>query len=160
MPQNIRARSGAGASLEVGNGASPEVFTRVAQVFGALKWSGTEITTADTTNQDSSADLNNLIWEEMIPTIVKGGTVDFSVNLVPEDASQRIFFGYFDGKPHNFNLKSKLDPKSSPQVPYMTLGFSGYLFKRPTLEFDIKKQMMMEVSIQVVGSPETIVYSS
>ena len=160
MPQNIKARAGAGSSLSIGNGGSPETFTPIGQILPTLKWSGAKIKTADTTNQDSLADGNSLIWEEMIPTIVSGGTVDLEVNYVPADVAQRALLAAFDGKPHNFVLATPLDPASSPKVPFASFGFSGYLFDRPDIDLPLDKQMKLSIKIAVVGPPSPIVYSS
>ena len=160
MPQNIKARAGAGSSLKIGNGGSPETFTAIGQILPTLKWTGAKIKTADTTNQDSSTDSNNLIWEEMIPTIVSGGTVDLDVNYVPSDTAQRALMAAFDGKPHNFQLATPSDSTSSPQVPYAMFAFSGYIFDRPDIDLPLDKQMKLTIKISVVGAPSPIVYSS
>ena len=159
MAQNIKAKAGAGASLWIGDGNSPEHFSKVGQVLSQLKWTGAKIKTADTTNQDSLTDSNALIWEEMIPTIVSGGTVDLQVNAVWSDPAQRAFFAAFDGKPHNFSLRTPNDQNTSPLVPEAQFGFSGYLFDRPDIDLPLDKQMTLSVKISVVGPPDPIVWS-
>jgi len=160
MGQNIKAKAGAGSSLWIETVSSPQTFSKVGQVLPPLKWSGAKIKTADTTNQDSSTDANGIIWEEMIPTIASGGTVDLQVNAVWTDPAQRAFFPAFDGQPHNFELRTPDDPDSSPRVPFATFPFSGYLFDRPDIDLPLDKQMTLTIKITVVGAPDPIVYSS
>ena len=103
MLQTLRERSGAGASLLIGQGNSPETFLRLAQVV-SLKHTGKKLATEKTTNQDSSQDNLGNIWEELIGTIATGGTIDVTLNFVPNDTSQRALMALWDGKAHNVQL--------------------------------------------------------
>lgn len=73
---------GYGAEIGYGNGATPEVFTKVARVVDI---SGPEFSleSVDVTNQDSTG-----AFEEDIPGIVKGGEISFDVILVEAATTQ------------------------------------------------------------------------
>lgn len=66
-----------GTLLQMGDGASPEVFTTLAEVKDI---SGPDISldTEDITPHDAVGG-----WEEFIPTILRSGEVTFDLNFVP-----------------------------------------------------------------------------
>jgi len=70
-----------GTYLKVGDGASPEVFTTIAEV---LDIDGPELEqdTEEVTSHSSSGG-----WEEFIGTILRTGEVSFEVNYVPTGAT-------------------------------------------------------------------------
>lgn len=92
-----KAKSSKGAKLEVGNGATPEVFTAVAEVKSI---SGVEVSgdSTDATHLGSEVD-------ESIPGRVKPGEVSCEANWVDDDTTQdAILDDLQDGTPHNFRV--------------------------------------------------------
>lgn len=76
------ATAGIGTLLQLGDGATPEVFTTIAEV---LDISGPSLSQdlADITNMDSAGK-----WEEALPTILRTGEITFSVNFLPVNVTQ------------------------------------------------------------------------
>jgi hypothetical protein len=157
MPLAIRARAGAGASLLIGDGASPETFLRLAQVL-TLKHTGKKLATEKTTNQDSSQDNLGNIWEELIGTIATGGTIDVTLNFVPTDTSQRALMNLWDGKAHNIQLNTPLDKTVSPAVPLASWLFPACLFDFPDIDLPLEKAMTLTLKLTLVG-PDTVSWS-
>jgi hypothetical protein len=152
MPLAVKAKSGAGSQLLQGNGASPEVFTKLAQLT-QFKKSGEKQASEKTTNQDSSTDTHGRIYEELLGTIVTGGTIDCTVNYVPGDATHRSLLAAVDGAGHNFKICGPNDPLSSPLVPLFTIAFSGVLLDTPDLELAVDKAMSLTIKISVISAP-------
>lgn len=158
MPLASKAKTGYGASLQVGNAASPEVYTKLAQVL-SLKRSGKKQNQEKVTNQDSSADSAGLVYEEIIGTIVTGGTIDVTINFVSTDTTHRNMLALFDGKSHNFKLCGPNDPSSSPVVPYFTFAFSACLFDYPDIDLPLDKAMQLTIKLTII-SADTLTYSA
>lgn len=72
---------GYGATLEVGDGASPEVFSAVAYVSN-ISVSGYSVDAVDVTTHDSA---NN--FKEFIPGMVDGGEVSFDIVFDPDNTT-------------------------------------------------------------------------
>jgi hypothetical protein len=81
------ATAGPGFLLQKGDGASPENFTTVAEVKD-LNGPQDKTDTHDVTNQSSP---NNT--EEIIPGLIRPGTVAFDVNHLPDDPTQDAVTG-------------------------------------------------------------------
>ena len=157
MPLAIKARSGAGSGLFVGDGASPENFLKLAQVL-TLKRSGKKQAQEKVTNQDSPMDVNGIIWEEILGTIASGGTIDATINLVPQDKSQQNLFNLFNGDAYDWQLQGPPDLSLSPVVPKFTWSFSAVLFDFPDIDLPVDKAMTCTVKLTVVG-PDSLVFS-
>jgi len=159
MPLAIKARSGAGSAIMVGNGGSPETFTtRLAQVM-TIKLSGKKQNSEKVTNQDSAADpTTGIIYEELIGTIATGGTVDVTVNYVPTDASHKALMALFDGKAHNIQVVAPLDKTVSPIVPLVTWTIPVLLLDFPDRDLPLDKAMTLSLKFSVIG-PDVAVYS-
>src|SRR5690349_12088630 len=71
-----------GTTLGLGNGASPEVFTPVAEVL-SLKRSGAKTDFVDVTNMDSADG-----FHEYLASLKDSGDVNVSANWIPGDTSQ------------------------------------------------------------------------
>lgn len=79
------ALSSFGTLIKMGDGASPEVFTTIAEVrdISGPSWAlGTE----EVTNHDSAG------WREYIPTLLEAGEVSFDINF-KGDATQGFAAG-------------------------------------------------------------------
>lgn len=85
MAGQDKGTPGLGTLLQMGTGASPEIFTSIAEVFDivgpALK--------ADTVESTHLADT----WKGFKITLKDGGTVKFTVNFLPTDATQGLSTG-------------------------------------------------------------------
>ena len=74
------ALAGATTELKVGDGATPEVFTKIAEVT-KINGFKLESTPVDASNHDGSG------YEEMIMGLKKVGDITFDVNFVPTGAT-------------------------------------------------------------------------
>lgn len=146
-----KAKIGAGTKLKLGDGASPEVFTAIAEIL-TLKRSGKSIKTADVTNMDSPTDGNGVIYEEFLGTIASGGDLDFTYNFIPDSSGgQHAFRSAFDGKVHNYEIVTNIDnPANSPATKW-TLSFAGLITTSDDLDFAIDKQIVGTGKIKVSG---------
>ena len=144
-----KAKLGVRTQLKIGDGASPEVFTTIAEIL-TLKFSGKKVDLVKVSNQDSSADANGQYFHEYITGFADGGTCDFTANFIPNDTSQDSFFNKLDGKPHNFKIVLPNNPTSSPLTTYGTYAFAGYIIE-DSLDFPIDKQMTKSGKIQITG---------
>lgn len=78
------ARSGFGSLLKRGDGATPEVYTTVAEVVDIGEVSITQAT-ADGTHMESAGR-----FMEKIPTLLEAGSVSVSLNFLPGDTTQNL----------------------------------------------------------------------
>jgi hypothetical protein len=69
-----------GTLLKLGDGATPEVFTTIAEV-GDLEAPEILLATEDATSHDSDG------WEETVGTLLSGGEPSFKINWQPTDAT-------------------------------------------------------------------------
>ena len=150
-----KAKTGAGSQLQVGDGASPEVFTKLGQIV-SIKKSGEKIASEKVTNQDSDVDSNGLVTEELLPTIRSGGTVDVTLNFDPKDTSQQNLFTIFDGQKHNFKIIGPNDLTASPVVPEFTWTFGAYLLDNPDLDLPIDKQRQLTLKLTIEGASDLV----
>lgn len=75
-----KAQSGMGMALLMGDGATPEVFTSIGEVAG-ISGPQMQMDTVDVTHMGSDDGI-----EEVIPTILRSGSIQSTMNLVPDDA--------------------------------------------------------------------------
>lgn len=76
-----------GTLLKVGDGATPEVFTTVAEVT-ALNGPSLSQDTVDVTSHSSTGG-----WAEHVATIIRAGEIGLEVNFVPTDDTQDAVAG-------------------------------------------------------------------
>jgi hypothetical protein len=144
------AKSGVGTLLKLGDGASPEVFTAIAEIL-TLKIGGRSINTADVTNMDSAADGNGVIYKEFIGTLAEGGDVDFTYNFVPSaTGGQASFRSAFNAQLHNFKIVTTINNAASP-VAKFTFSFAGIVSECDNVDFPIDKQIVGSGKIKVSG---------
>jgi predicted secreted protein len=94
---------GLGTILKIGDGATPEVFTAIAEVKD-ITGPGLTREFADFTHQQSSGG-----YREYKPTFKNSGDVTFKCNFLPDDETQGFATGgllkdYEDGTLRNFQL--------------------------------------------------------
>lgn len=113
------AFSGMGTLVKVGDGATPENFTTIAEVKGDIVGPGKTWDEADVTNHSSP---NRT--EEIIVTIKRLGTVTFDVNFLPTNATHNAVTGLQadrdNGTKRNFQLVA-------PDGSSTTYSFTAYV---------------------------------
>lgn len=107
---------GSGATLGLGSGASPQVYTTIAEVLrcGPIGSTNPEV---DVTNLDSTA-------KEYIAGLADGNTVDFDVNWIAgntEQASLRT--SQAAGSTVNLRMVWQTSPNTIAQFDLVLLGF-------------------------------------
>lgn len=153
-----KAKAGYGAGLWYGNGGSPETFTKIAQIMTTKK-SGEKQANEKVTNQDSPMDAAGRVREELIGTIVTGGTVDITANFLETDATHQALFassdgGLNDGQPHDYELRwydMTIDPAQSG-TPGLRVAFTGYLFDIPDIDLPIDKAKTISCKFTITGN--------
>jgi hypothetical protein len=146
-----QAKLSAGTKLQLGDGASPELFTAVAEIL-TLKRSGQSIKTPDVTNMDSPADGNGVIFEEFIASIATGGDVDFTYNFIPSSTGgQDGLRDAFDGELHNFRIVTPASNAATSPVRNWRLAFAAIVSECDNVDFDIQKQMVGSGKLKISG---------
>lgn len=79
MPSN--AIAALGLLVKIGDGATPEVFTTIAELFD-ITGPSFSLDVADVTNQVSTGN-----WEEALPTVIRSGEVTFDIGFIPTNAT-------------------------------------------------------------------------
>ena len=133
-----------GTLLKIGDGASPtEAFTTITEV---TEIGGPDLTmdTVDGTHHGSTAG-----WEEVIPTILRSGTVPFTIQYDPtdstHDASSGLLKDMEDQTLRNFQLVF-------PDGSSTTWSFSAYVVGfTPGAPHDDK--LTAECELKISGQP-------
>ena len=81
---------GLGTLIKKGDGASPEVFTTIAEV-GTISGPSQSSEFVDVTNQDSTA-------REFIAGLVDPGEISFTMNYIPQNATHKALLTDFTDK--------------------------------------------------------------
>jgi hypothetical protein len=104
---------GAGSALKLGNGASPEVFTTIAEVLrcGPI---GSTTPEVDVTNLDSTA-------KEYIGGLPDGSSVEFEGNWIK--GTQQTTLRDAVGTTKNFTMEWADSPQSTASFAMVILGF-------------------------------------
>jgi hypothetical protein len=118
MSNPSQAILGAGTLLKRGDGATPEVFTPIAEVKDI---SGPHLTRdfEDVTHQSSPGG-----YTESLPKLKSGGELQFDLHFLPADPTQSATAGliadYDTGAKRNFKLVY-------PFTPNVTASFAAYV---------------------------------
>jgi len=107
---------GKNATLGLGSGASPQVYTTIAEVLrvGPVGSTNPEI---DVTNLDSTA-------KEYIAGLADGNTVEFEMNWVQGNAQQQALrTAAASGSTENFRLAWQTSPNTIAQFDLVILNF-------------------------------------
>ena len=108
---------GSGATLQLGNGASPQVYTTIAEVLrvGPIGSSNPEV---DVTNLDSTA-------KEYIAGLADGNTVEFEMNGVAGNSQQQsLRTSQASGSTINMKMVWPVSPETTAQFDLVLLDFS------------------------------------
>lgn len=107
---------GSGAELGLGDGASPQVYTTIAEVLrcGAIGSTNNEV---DVTNLDSTA-------KEFIAGLADGNTVDFDVNwLVGNTEQASLRTSQIAGATIHLQMLWQTSPNTTAEFAFVLLGF-------------------------------------
>jgi hypothetical protein len=134
-----KAQIGAGTSLNRGDGATPEVFTSVGEIVGTLKGPSLTRDMKDATNMSSPNQR-----EEVIPGILKTGTVDFDVSYVRGNVQHAgLVADIKNAVLRNFQL-------IFPDDPTNPVTFSAYV-QKAELSVPVEDKRMLGLSLKISG---------
>ena len=132
-----------GTLLQVGDGASPEVFTTIAEV-GTIQGPGLDSDQIDVTNHTSVNE-----YREYIQGLKEPGELSFTINFVPDDATHDNATGlvsfYEDGLKRNFQMVFP----TTPPVPWLLPGF----LKSFNVTAAVDDKLVADVTIKLTGAP-------
>lgn len=131
-----------GTKLKAGNGASPEVFTTIAEVVD-IEPPAIMQDTVEVTHMESPGR-----WREHIVTLLKGGDCTWDMNLLPQNATQRsLITDLIAGTKRNMQVVFS-DSSSS------VLAFSGYFTEyKPGAKRDDKATCSAKLTITGAITP-------
>ena len=136
-------KSSFGTLLKLGDAASSETFTTIAEVRD-IKGPTLELATEEMTNHSSTNG-----WEESIGTILSGGEVTFDCNWIPGNATQSYAAGLLKDMVNrtlrNFQLVI-------PAASNVTWSFSAYVTKFPP-DLPVKGAQRVSVTLKISGYP-------
>lgn len=132
--------------LKMGDGGSPEAFTTVGELLD-IKGPELEADTEDITNHSSTEG-----WEEVLPTILKGGEVTFDVNHMPEHATHNLATGMLKDlvgrTKRNWRLTFPNTGATSWTFPAYVTGFSP--------SDPVKGIMKASIKLRISGKPTLV----
>lgn len=128
--------------IKIGDGASSEAFTTIAEVMD-INGPNLQLATADVTSHDSSG------WREHVATILDGGDVTFSINFVPtggtHDYSTGLVKDMTDRTLRNFQL---VFPDSGSTTWTFAAYITGFASKNP-----VDGALTADVALRITGQP-------
>lgn len=139
--------SGFGTTLAKGDGASPEVFTAVAQVVD-LKGPKMKADAIDITNHSSASG-----YREFIQGLKDGGELTASIQYDPaaathKNASDGLLYVFEQGSKGNWKITFPSSPAASWTLPAVITGFET----TPPLN----DQLTADVTFKVAGKPTLV----
>ncbi len=115
-----KAFAGIGTMLKKGDGASPEVFTTVAEVK-TIDWTNRKLDIVDVTNMDSPN-----FFREKLATLKDPGEISFEVNYVPSNTVQQAVLTDWNNRTlRNWKMTLPIDPSTS--LTFGTWTFQAYI---------------------------------
>ena len=132
-----------GTLLKCGNGASPEVFTTIADVMSIT---GPTIA-AEVVEVTSHSSPN--AWREFIPTLLDPGEVSFDINFAPTEATQSQSTGVLRDLKNRTLRNMKL---VFPDSGSTTWSYAGYFTKFESKE-PTDGKVTAAVTIRLTGQP-------
>lgn len=127
-----------GCQLKIGNGASPEVFTAIAEILD-LNGPNRSVTMIDATTCDSTD-------EEFIAGVLKGGTVTFSCHLIPGSTGQDAVVTAFAAKTLK-NFQVILSDSGTE-----TFAFAAYISALGGPQYAADGKVTRSITLQVSGA--------
>jgi hypothetical protein len=136
------AISAHGTLLQIGDGATTEAFTTIAEVRD-IKGPAMEMETKDVTSHDSSG------WDEHIGILMKGGEVTFDIGFIPTNATHSQGAG----------LIADMIAKTlrNFQLVFPDTGTTTWAFSALVKSFEsaqgVKDDLMASVTLLISGQP-------
>jgi predicted secreted protein len=129
-----------GTTLKIGDGASPEVFSDIAEVTN-ISGPGMSMDTIDVTNHGSAGG-----WKEYAGGLLDGGEVKLELNFLPADTSQKLLATTLAARTKkNFKLEF-------PDTANTTWSFSAFVTNfEPSAPVDGK--LGASVTLKITGQP-------
>lgn len=131
-----------GTFLKMGDGATPETFSTVAEV-NDLDLPEIKANYEDVTNHDSAG------WEESIPTLLSGGEVGFKVNWLPTHATQNETTGLLYATLNRVKKNWKIVLPNNVK----TFSFAAYVSVKPSAK--VKGALEADIKLKITG-PVTV----
>lgn len=134
-----------GTGLFVGNGASPEVFTKIANVK-SISGPAYNVTVVDVTTHSTAGN-----FREKAAVLVDAGKVSFGVNFDPSDATLAPATGLFNDMSNlterNFQLRFPPSDASKTRC-----NFSGFVVGHP-FNFPVDNVIEGTIELDITGEP-------
>jgi hypothetical protein len=131
-----------GVLLKIGNGATSETFTTIAEVRD-IEGPELELETKDVTSHDSGG------WKEHIGTLLSGGEVSFDLNFIPQNATQGYDGGLLEDMVNRTKRNFKLVFPDSPATEWafaaLVTGFSP--------SAGVGDELKADVTLLISGQP-------
>jgi len=131
-----------GVLLKIGDGATSEVFTTIAEVKD-IDGPELELEAKEVTSHDSGG------WREYIGTLLTGGEVSFDLNFIPTNATHSYSSGLIDDMVsrtrRNFKLVFSDTGATTWQFAALVTGFKTAAA--------VEDELAAEVTLQITGQP-------
>ncbi len=131
-----------GVLLKIGDGATSEAFTTIAEVRD-ISGPSLELETKDVTSHDSGG------WTEHIGTLLKGGEVSFDLNFIPTNATQGYSSGLID------DMVNRV--KRNFQIIFPTTSPTTWAFAALVTAFEpsaaVADELKADVTLLISGQP-------
>ncbi len=132
---------GHGTLLQIGDGASPENFTTIAEVTD-INGPNISVDTVDVTSHSSPG-----AYKEYIVSLIEPGEVRFTVNFIPTDATHGLTSGLLkdlqDRTLRNFQL---VFPDATSTTYAFSAYVTGFQIKEPTTDV-----LGADVTLKITG---------
>lgn len=129
--------------LKVGDGSSPEVFSKIAEVM-SISGGGIKLDTKEVTHQDSPDH-----YREKIATLLSVGDITFGINFLPQNATHSVSAGlvYLQVNRTNRNFQIVMTDAGTTTwtFPCYVTDFSP--------DYNIEDQTQASVTLTVNGKP-------
>ncbi len=136
-----QARMGYGCHFKVGNGASPEVFTEIAEVTSLSLPSPTR------DSIDVSHFLSPDSYREFIPGLIDAGEVTLEINYVPGSSTTALLLAEIEAQPGNKQIVFPLG-----EILTFTAFCTGFEGEAP-----IDDKMSASVTYKVSAKPSLVI---
>jgi predicted secreted protein len=133
------AKTAVGTQVKRGDGGSPETFTKIAEVK-SVKGPSQDVNVIDVSNFDSPNG-----YEEYAVGLKKGGVLQCSVNLIPQDSVYKLLLADFESRRIG-NYQVILPDASST-----TGSFTAFVAKLDRT-LDVKQVMEVAIDLQITGA--------
>jgi predicted secreted protein len=134
-----QAFAGRGSQLQRGNGASPQVYTPIAELKKITR-SGSKADMADVTNMESGA------YREVLPTLLTPGEISFEGNYIPADATQQQMQS-------DFNNQTKASWQIVLPNSLGTWTFEAYVTALDIPDLQVDKEASITGKLTITGAP-------